>query len=384
VTGWVLDDVGIRSVKIYRGTGLSDRIFIGDAVFSKGSRPDVETAYPGYPQNDRAGWGYMLLTNFLPNGGNGSFKLLAYATDTAGHEVLLGSKAITCNNLQAVKPFGAIDTPTQGGTASGSAYVNFGWALTPQPNSIPTNGSTITVWVNGLPLGHPTYNNPRSDIATLFPGYANTNGAVGYYYLNTTTYANGVYTIAWSVGDSGGNADGIGSRYFSIQNASGFSPMTGSEVLAESPSASQITISRPVSQIAGTPEDRRMPVYVKRGFMDEQPTETVYPETDGSVLIKIPEVSRMVLSLQEVDTQADHEIGEARVRPSRAGSPSGYEAYELVLGQLRPLPIGSTFDATQGILYWQPGPGFLGDFDFIFVDKTRNTRKTVKVHIDPR
>ena len=74
VTGWVLDDVGIQSVKIYRGTGLSDRIFIGDAVFSKGARPDVEAAYPGYPQNDRAGWGYMLLTNFLPNGGTGRLR----------------------------------------------------------------------------------------------------------------------------------------------------------------------------------------------------------------------------------------------------------------------------------------------------------------------
>ena len=47
--------------------------------------------------------------------------------------------------------------------------------------------------------GHPVYNNNRSDIATLFPGYANSNGAIGYYMLNTTSLANGTHTIAWTV-----------------------------------------------------------------------------------------------------------------------------------------------------------------------------------------
>ena len=91
----------------------------------------------------------------------------------------------TTNNAASVKPFGTIDTPAQGGTASGSAYTVFGWALSPR-GTIPTNGSTITVYVDGVARGNPTYNNNRSDIATLFPGYANSNGAIGYYMLNTT------------------------------------------------------------------------------------------------------------------------------------------------------------------------------------------------------
>ena len=55
-------------------------------------------------------------------------------------------------------------------------------------------------------------------IAALFPGYANTNGAVGYFVLDTTTLTNGVHTIAWVVRDSAGNASGIGSRYFTVVN----------------------------------------------------------------------------------------------------------------------------------------------------------------------
>ena len=162
----------------------------------------------------------MLLTNFLPNlpgggvGGNGTFTLYLYASDFDARTTLLGSRTITCDNAHATKPFGTIDTPTQGGTASGSAFANFGWVLTPQPGAIPTNGSTITVFVDGTPLGSPTYNLFRSDIASLFPGYANTNGAVGYYPLNTAGFANGVHTLAWTATDNLGHADGIGKRDF--------------------------------------------------------------------------------------------------------------------------------------------------------------------------
>ena len=73
-------------------------------------------------------------------------------------------------------PFGPIDTPHQGGLAFGSDYVNWGWVLTPQPNSISTDGSTLNVYVAGLYLGHPSYNIERSDIAGLIwmpgPGFA--------------------------------------------------------------------------------------------------------------------------------------------------------------------------------------------------------------------
>jgi len=218
VTGWVLDDIGIDSVKLYRSQNGNGPVYFGDAVFIEGSRSDVEQAFPSNPDNYQAGWGYMLLTNFFPNSGNGTFVLTAIATDLEGHQTTLGNKTIICDNANAVKPFGAIDTPEQGGTASGSSYINWGWALTPQPNSIPTDGSTITVWIDGVEVGQPTYNLYRSDIATLFPEYANSDGAVGYLIIDTTAYENGIHTIQWKVSDSGGNTDGIGSRYFKIQN----------------------------------------------------------------------------------------------------------------------------------------------------------------------
>jgi hypothetical protein len=160
----------------------------------------------------------MLLTNMLPGQGNGSFALHAYAYDGEGLSTLLGSRSITCANATATKPFGTIDTPGQGETISGTSYRVYGWALTPPPAAIPTDGSTIQVFVDGSPVGHPTYNLYRADIAALFPGYANSDGAVGYLDIDTTALANGLHTIAWAVTDDLGRSDGIGSRYFWVQN----------------------------------------------------------------------------------------------------------------------------------------------------------------------
>jgi phosphodiesterase/alkaline phosphatase D-like protein len=336
VTGWVLDDIEVTSVKIYRapvdneGSGL---VYIGDAVMVDGARPDVEQAYPDYPLNYLAGWGYMMLTNFLPNGGNGTFTLYAKAADKEGHTVTLGSKTIICDNANAVKPFGALDTPTQGGIAAGADFVNFGWALTPQPNTIPTNGSTITVWVDGVPLGSPVYNQYRKDIATLFPGYNNSDGAVGYFYLDTTSYFNGVHTIAWSVQDDAGNKDGVGSRYFTIINSS--------------------------SSNRAKTQSTQPPNLHENFFDDGLPGEIAAP-------------GLKVKQLQHVEFQVSNHF--SRIR-----------GYLWVNGKFRPLPIGSTLDHRTGRFYWDPGAGFAGPFRLVFVIVTPGGdvhQKTIEITIE--
>jgi hypothetical protein len=220
VTGWALDDVGVTRVRIFRDAvsgEAPDQVYIGDANLVDGARPDVQAIYPSLPFASRAGWGYLLLTNMLPGGGNGTYRLHAYADDVDGHTTLLGSRTFTAANSTATLPFGTLDTPGQGETVSGTIIV-WGWALTPQPASIPTDGSTIDVIVDGVAVGRPTYGFDRSDIAALFPGYANTNSAVGYFMLDTTTLTNGVHTVSWVVRDSMGRAAGLGSRYFTVQN----------------------------------------------------------------------------------------------------------------------------------------------------------------------
>jgi hypothetical protein len=222
VTGWALDDGGLASVDVFRSPvgAESGLIFLGRASFVRGARPDVAAAFPDMPDNDNAGWGFMVLTNFLPGQGNGTFDLHAIATDIGGAQTLLGSRRIVAANGTSTVPFGTIDTPGQGETVSGT-IINFGWALAPLGRQIPINGSTIDVYVDGVFRGHPVYNQVRADIATLFPGLYNTTGgrgAIGYFVIDTTTLSNGLHTINWVVRDDIGQTSGVGSRYFRVQN----------------------------------------------------------------------------------------------------------------------------------------------------------------------
>ena len=350
VTGWALDETGVKGVKIYReeadGQSL---VFIGDAIFVEGARPDVETLYPDYPNNYKAGWGYMLLTNFFPDEGNGVFKLHAVVEDVDGHTVTLGIKTITVDNANAEKPYGAIDTPAQGGAASGRYYINWGWVLAAQTNNIPTDGSTIAVWIDGKKIGRPVYNNYREDIAALFPGYANSNGAVGYYYLDTTKYKDGIHTIQWTAADNVGNADGIGSRYFTIQNTA--SGEKGSEE----------------EQKSGRAEKNNS----RRG---EPPCSPVFdpcsPAFDETETVEIKELERVEIKIKSENIPSHHITG-----------------YLAVGDKLRNLPIGSTLDSDAGIFYWQPGVGFLGEYHLVFMEQEetgRSIRKDIVISITPK
>jgi hypothetical protein len=225
VSGWALDDIQVTRVTIWRnpapgeytphGNGL---VYIGDAVFLEDARPDVAAVFPQAPLNYRGGWGYLMLTRGLPNGGNGTFDISVYAQDAEGKQTRLGVRRISVTNATAVKPFGSIDTPGQGETVSGVIF-NWGWAITPNPaNYIPNDGSTITVHIDGVAAGHPVYGLYRSDIATAFPGFANSDSAVGYFVIDTRTLSNGVHTLGWLVTDSAGNTEGIGSRFFRVRN----------------------------------------------------------------------------------------------------------------------------------------------------------------------
>lgn len=377
VTGWAVDDVAISKVDIFRDPvgGETGLILLGSASIVSGSRPDVEALYPENPLNYRAGWGFMVLTNMLPDrtngnavGGNGAFRLHAYAVDAESQSVYLGAKNVTTNNAASVKPFGTIDTPAQGGIASGSSYVNFGWALSKA--LIPTNGSTVGVYIDGVFVGRPVYNNNRSDIATLFPGYANSNGAIGYYVLNTTTLSNGTHTIAWTVTDNLGNTEGIGSRFFTVQNGTG--ALTANAVASSTLSAAShgTALGQTIELVSEVPPDYSA-VQVKKAASDDQTPEMVFPEWTGAVRVETRETEQV----------------EVRLAGQFDDSQASYEGYVVMNGRMRPLPIGSTLDPIRGTFTWQPGPGFVGLYQFVFLRTSSDgfkTRIPVELKIAPK
>ena len=224
VTGWALDDVRVRKVEIYRNP-LAGRADLSRTARSTSATPPSSPARgptsrpptPTSPSPTVPAGATCSSPTSCPTSGNGTTTLHAYASDDDGHATLLGSKTITCTNATATKPFGTIDTPGQGETVSGT-IVELRLGADAAAGRDPDRRLDDLVYVDGAPAGHPIYNQYRSDIATLFPGYANSSGAVGYFALDTTRLANGMHTIAWLVTDDLGRADGIGSRYFWVQN----------------------------------------------------------------------------------------------------------------------------------------------------------------------
>lgn len=396
VTGWVLDDVGVDSVVVYRACLSFDPpaacqtldgravVFIGQAALLPGARPDVEAAFPTAPAAQRAGWGLLVLTPMLPHvpagqphGGQGAIALHVLATDAAGNRVWLGrsqhdhaTTRIVLANDGIAKPFGTIDTPGQGAVVSGTVH-NFGWALTPDTDTIsgngdiviPTTGSTMVVFLDGQPVGLVAYDQCRGtvgpvvsagtycddDVANLFgtttahpvgtPRADNPTrhrnldagrGAIGVYSIDTTTLVNGVHTIAWSVTDSAGRTEGIGSRFFTVLNG------------AVRPVAARRHAPASVGALADRPLIGA-PVWARVGFDLSAPWEPVTPDAAGVRRLAVSELGRV-----EVSLGAEFVDGYLRL-PDR----------------LDPLPLGSAL--IGGVFSWTPVAGYVGDFELVFV-----------------
>jgi hypothetical protein len=366
VTGWALDDVDVANVFVCRAPiagegavadgrcgGLA-QVYLGEAVFIEDARPDVQAAYGTLPRNYRGGWGFMVLTNMLPNQGNGPYTLFVHTLDREGHWLALGSRNITCANASATLPFGTIDTPMQGETASGAAYVNFGWALTQAGKFIPVDGSTITAFVDGSPLGTVSYNHNRADIAALFPGLANSNGAIGFRTIDTTVLSSGLHTIVWTVTDSSGATAGLGSRYFRVQNG----------VSAPAISTGEALTATAVASLAV----EATPIIARRGWDPAAPWRAYGVGPAGRAVIRGEELDRFEVWLS-------------------AEPGARYTGNLRVGGTLGPLPAGSQLDASSGVFTWSPGLGFVGAYDLVFarwVDDRAVAQHNVRVILRPK
>ncbi len=382
VTGWAIDDLEVTRVRILRdpvaGEGAVP-IFIGNAVFVDGARTDIQAGNPGAPRNTRAGWGYLMLTNFLPNQGNGTFKLYAYADDADGHTTLLGTRTITCDNANAITPFGAIDTPLQGGVVSGVVN-NFGWVLAPGTvrADVP-GGGTVNVVIDGAVVGAPAGWTSRSDLTTLFPtGFSDLASTLAVFPIDTTGLTNGVHTIAWGVVANNTQSAGIGSRYFTVTNGSGLQAgVQAPQVSVEGPalraggaSHANRSVAHALSmraEVDAAPLDRT-PISGRRGYDIDTPFRLFPVATSGRTIVQGEELDRFELQLGEAD---GHQ----------------YAGYVRAGAELHPLPIGSRLDPATGVFTWAPGVGFVHTYDLVFVrwiDGQAVARREVRFVLHPK
>ncbi len=366
IAGWALDDSGIDQVQLWRNCveaidrpagacsaatpdGPADFVFVADASFLAGARSDVETSNPANPQAYRAGWGYLMSTNALPHlpngtgqGGQGTFTLSAYAVNVENRHTLLGTKTITLDNDSAKRPFGAIEAPDQDPAVTTSIYANVGWAMTQHGKCIATTATAAyRVYIDGvsmpLTLGANWFPGPAdAGIAAAFRGRCDSSAALAAYYVdvNALGLADGLHTTGWDVIDNRGNVGGIGSQFFTVR--------AGSVVAPEGATSERAKALGLTSDLDVSFEASRL-VLVRAG-RDDVAMTTVTLDSSGRYPVQFPAGSRIALDLGgKVDA-----------------------GYQIVGDELRALPSGSTFDAANGQLTWQPPVPFLGTFHLVF------------------
>ena len=230
---------------------------------------------------------------------------------------------------------------------------------------IPTDGSTIQVIIDGVPVGNVTYNLFRTDVSTIFPGLANSGGPVGYRAIDTTGLAEGLHTISWTVTDSRPATSGVGSRYFTVANSADAQPAGASSVTATEEEAQDVAkpvgvapapdIGRRAESLASLSTDatndpsapRVDDVLVQRG---DGPKRRMRKTDDDTGVLTLAPMERLELALGTSDTAC----------------PATWAGYLQKDGVLSELPVGASLDVS-GTFYWQTGPGFAGRFPLLFV-----------------
>jgi len=350
VTGWALDDIGVRRVEIWRDcveaidrsrgacrstpNGDADAVYVGDSLFVSGARPDVASQFSTLPHATRAGWGLMVLTNMLPHipnaapvGGQGTFLLSAYAIDTAGHSAVIGRSSVTVDNDNSQLPFGAIDSPASGGVMLGG-QVFLGWGIGVRDRCLTSfrvyvDGVEITT-SNGLNTALRTH---RPDVDPLFPSSCPSQQKGLGFYLTGLAIPNGRHTVSFEATDTLGNTGQFGSRFFDV-----LAPVTVA--------AAPMTTFDSASMFAAGARSVYLRQIRARVGADDAPTNTVARGDDGVYRVSLPVGKRLRLDLDG----------------------AVQDAVLVVDGARAPLPGGSTLDAGSGVFAWEPPIGYFGPF----------------------
>jgi hypothetical protein len=104
------------------------------------------------------------------------------------------------------------------------------------------------------------------------------------------------------------------------------------------------------------------PIRFKTGY-ENKTSRGIYPDNNGDIHLRIKELERINIHLDR------YHIG-----------------YMLVNGSPRLLPVGSNMDHKTGVFSWQPGAGFLGEYEFVFFGRNRLgkiVKRNVHITIEP-
>ena len=116
--------------------------------------------------------------------------------------------------------------------------------------------------------------------------------------------------------------------------------------------------------------DYFQPVQVKKGYNRDIDPQILYPDENGNITIEINELDPIEIYLPD---------------PFESLS-TDWHGYQVIGDRLKAFPIGSSFNAREGVFSWQPGPGFMGVYELLFITRTgsgETERKPITIKISP-
>ena len=196
------------------GSGL---VFLGTAVMIAGARPDVVAAFR-IPRRGERRLGLHGAEQHAPAG-------------TERH--LHAARRRDVSRLRKPRLSGRGSSPPPTPPASSRSgpstrrsgrdrlclVTTFGWGLHPaaEANSRSMARRSTSISTARWPAISRTTISGQTSRGCL-PGYANSNGAVGFFQFDSRDLSNGLHMISWVVRDDAGATQGVGSRYFTVRN----------------------------------------------------------------------------------------------------------------------------------------------------------------------
>ncbi|MCP4220969.1 MAG: hypothetical protein GY765_40445, partial [bacterium] len=211
-------------------------------------------------------------------------------------------------------------------------------------------------------------------IAGYFPGYCNSEAAHGIFNIDTTRFSNGLHTIAWYAADNAGHADGIGSRFITIQNAGQTPPATRGGGNQGSIRAMRL------KDLETMPKGSLTGLQIKKGVGRNTDFRKIETAKHNAPSRNQHNVSSRTMTPPAVHTR---ELESVKIR--LGGVCDG--GYLVVGDRLLELPVGSSLNLERGIFSWQPGPGFVGRYHLVFVTRDaqgKRIKTPITINISPK
>jgi len=98
----------------------------------------------------------------------------------------------------------------------------------------------------------------------------------------------------------------------------------------------------------------------RKGYQNHIPWQINKGNEQHEVTLESMELERL-----EIDLTGKEETG---ITTDIQSKDSCWQGNEVIGNELRQLPVGSFLDKEKGIFYWQPGPGFVGEYHLVFAN----------------